>query len=760
MRCASQAAVLAGVLLASLATGQTVVRGPYLQLGTPGGVVVRWRTDVATDSAVWYGTTILLGSSATSAVQTTEHVITLSGLQPDTKYFYSVGTTAQTLAAGSGQFFHTSPVPGSPKPTRIWVLGDSGWGTPPARAVRDSYYAFTGSRHTDLWLMLGDNAYVNGTDAEFQPAVFENKYEAMLQKSVLWPAYGNHDGQSSESSTQTGPYYDIFTLPTAAQAGGGASGTEAYYSFDYANIHFVCLDSYETPNAPGSPMLIWLAADLAANTKQWTIAFWHHPPYSKGSHDSDAESELITMRENVNPILEAHGVDLVLAGHSHEYERSMLIDGHYGLSGTFGPQHVVNGGDGRIGGNGAYRKLAPGPAPNGGCVYVVMGTSALVVPNYPLDHPAMVHVEETLGSIVLDVNGDQLDLRYLRSDGVIGDHFTIVKGPSTPVERTQTLVPLQSVWKYHDLGTNLGTAWSAPGYDDTSWASGPGILGFGEPYVATTVSFGPNPSQKHPTTYFRKTFTLPFDPSLVEGVRLYANYDDGFVARLNGQFAVNSASLPYTAPSYTQLSASHEGGTYEVFAMPSSLLVPGQNVLAIEVHQTSASSTDLVLDAMVQCDAFLPYLGPAAAGNGGPGGAPADLLLLNGSSGGVARSIDLPGLSSLTIGVAPPPPAPSADFAIFGFLGDPGPADVFALPFGIGSMCFPPSLLALAPNLAFVASTFGPDPTLLLPATPAPWSLTLYPGAPPGFTAALQGVILDGSSAFRVTNAVRINVVP
>ena len=131
------------------------------------------------------------------------------------------------------------------------------------------------------------------------------------------------------------PYYDIFSFPKLAEAGGVASGTEAYYSFDYGNIHFVCLDSDETIRASNGPMANWLRNDLANNTQDWLIAFFHHPPYSKGSHNSDTETELIQMRQNFLPILEEHGVDLVLSGHSHAYERSKFIDGHYGSSGTF-----------------------------------------------------------------------------------------------------------------------------------------------------------------------------------------------------------------------------------------------------------------------------------------------------------------------------------------------------------------------------------------------------------------------------------------
>ena len=107
------------------------------------------------------------------------------------------------------------------------------------------------------------------------------------------------------------------------------------YSFDYGNIHFVCLESYETDRSTSGAMLTWLEADLQANDKSWLIAFWHHPPYSKGSHDSDTDGRMTDMCQNALPILEQHGVDLVLTGHSHSYERSYLIDGHYGASSTF-----------------------------------------------------------------------------------------------------------------------------------------------------------------------------------------------------------------------------------------------------------------------------------------------------------------------------------------------------------------------------------------------------------------------------------------
>jgi len=211
-----------------------------------------------------------------------------------------------------------------------------------------------------------------------------------------------------------------------------ASGTEKYYSFDYANIHFICLDSMTSDRSVNGPMATWLRADLASSTRQWTIAFWHHPPYSKGSHDSDTESFLVEMRQNFLPILEGAGVDLVLAGHSHSYERSYLIDGHYGLSSTFTNAMKKDGGSGRPDDTGAYSKPTLGPGTHEGAVYAVAGSSGQASGGL-LNHPAMFISLNNLGSMVLDINGNTLDAKFLRENGEVWDYFRILKGTVAPV---------------------------------------------------------------------------------------------------------------------------------------------------------------------------------------------------------------------------------------------------------------------------------------------------------------------------------------
>ncbi|MCB0598091.1 MAG: metallophosphoesterase, partial [Phaeodactylibacter sp.] len=410
-------------------TALGVVRGPYLQMGTSNSMTIKWRTDISTDSKVWFG------ASPSSLSQTilldggrTDHEVSITGLAANTKFYYAVGHSGGILAGGTAQhYFKTSPKTGEAHPVRAWVLGDCGTANNDARAVRDGYYNYTSHEGPDLMLLLGDNAYEDGKDTEYQAAIFENMYEEQLVHSVLWSTPGNHDYYSASAATQTGPYFDIFTFPKNGEAGGLASGTEAYYSFDYANIHFVVLDSHDSGRQPGDPMLVWLENDLSATDQDWTIVFFHHPPYSKGSHDSDQTDEMTDMRENVLPILEAAGVDLVLSGHSHSYERSYLIHGHYGFSSTLEPYMIMDGGNGQVAGTGAYYKEVIGTNADKGAVYVVAGSSGKISAGYPLNHPVMYYSAFALGSLSLEINDKRLDLKFIGTDGAVSDYFTIQK---------------------------------------------------------------------------------------------------------------------------------------------------------------------------------------------------------------------------------------------------------------------------------------------------------------------------------------------
>ncbi len=324
-------------LSGSIPGSVNVNRGPYLQKASPSSITVRWRTDDPTESIIEYGTSLSnLNLTYSNTSPKTEHIAQLNSLSSNTKYYYKIkNNVADLVPSASDLYFQTHPSTGTDQPIRMWILGDPGTANNDQRAVRDAYYNYVGTNHTDGILFLGDNAYNDGTDAQYQNAVFSNMYEDKLKNTVAWSCLGNHDGYSTNSNSQTGPYYDIFSFPTAGESGRVASGTEAYYSFDYGNIHFIALESYQTDRSVGGAMYNWAQADIQATTQKWIVAYWHHPPYTKGSHDSDSESNLIQMRQNFLPMLESNGVDLILSGHSHSYERSYLLNGHYGNANSF-----------------------------------------------------------------------------------------------------------------------------------------------------------------------------------------------------------------------------------------------------------------------------------------------------------------------------------------------------------------------------------------------------------------------------------------
>ena len=430
-----------------------LVRGPYLQMGTPNSVTVRWRTDNPSDSRVRFGTRVgSLTAQADDATQTTEHSVTLGGLTPGTRYYYSIGSSTKLLAGDDASHtFLIAPDLGTATPVRIWALGDAGTGGTGALAVRNAYYNYAGgTTTTNLWLLLGDNAYSSGTDDDYESGIFQ-MYPEMLRSSVVWSAIGNHDTAESSTHSLTYPYYSIFTFPAQAEAGGLASGTESYYSFDYGNIHFIALDAQTSDRSANGPMMTWLRNDLAANFQHWTIAFWHHPPYSHGSHNSDTSSHLVEMRQNALPILEAAGVDLVLSGHSHAYERSFLVDSHYGTSSTLNPTMIKDSG------SGPYTKANAGP--HEGAVYVVSGAAGKVVAGV-LDHPVMVSNYNALGSTIVDVSADRIDVKFLRDNGTIADSFSLHKGavtlpPPAPSSLTATTQSASSIaLQWSDNATN------------------------------------------------------------------------------------------------------------------------------------------------------------------------------------------------------------------------------------------------------------------------------------------------------------------
>ncbi len=419
----------------------SLIRGPYMNMVNQNAVTLRWRTDIPSNTKVEvgtiYGTYPTIFSNATAS---TEHEIRLTGLNPDTKYYYRFGSSTLIFQSGTDNYFVTAPPPTTTRKMRFAVFGDCGIniGNNQVQALA-SYQNYLGSHAGEIMILLGDNAYNSGLDDEYQSGFFTPYQSSILKNHVIMPAPGNHDYANSSTVQQlrTAPYYQNFTLPTAGECGGVASNTEGYYSWDRGDVHFISLDSYGTESANNyrlydtlGPQVVWLKQDLAANTKKWTIAYWHHPPYTMGSHNSDTEGELINMRTNFIRILERYGVDLIMCGHSHDYERSYLLKGHYGDEASFDVNsHAVSSSSAKYD---ASPNSCPYNLPNGqvnhGTVYVVSGSSGAsggTQAGYP--HNAFPWSFNAGGMLHIEIEGNRLDAKFLRADFVVADQFTIMK---------------------------------------------------------------------------------------------------------------------------------------------------------------------------------------------------------------------------------------------------------------------------------------------------------------------------------------------
>lgn len=416
----------------------SLYRLPYIQMITPTSAILKWKTDIKTNSRVFYGKTLNnLNNSITSLINTVNHEVLIPSLDPDTKYYYKIGDTLGDFTNSTASyFFRTSPPADTPKQTRLWITGDAGTGKSGQLDVRDAYLNYVDANgKADLWLLMGDNAYEHGREADYHMGLF-NVYDSVLRNTPVFPTSGNHDFYGEANPiTGTGPYFDIFAIPTNGECGGEPSGTEAYYSYNYGNIHFVSLESYGLNRDSNAAMATWLKNDLQNTTAKWLIAYWHYAPYTKVGHDSDDPNDhsgrAIEMRTQFNPILERFGVDLVLSGHSHGYERSFLINGHYGFSSSLQSSMKIDSLSGKADVTGVYRKSSL-LTPNEGTVYMVCGSSGKLGSTPANPHPVMYNTNAGfMGSVIIDIAGDTLESKFLNENGAVQDYFHIVKKTSS-----------------------------------------------------------------------------------------------------------------------------------------------------------------------------------------------------------------------------------------------------------------------------------------------------------------------------------------
>ncbi|MBI5384129.1 MAG: hypothetical protein HZA90_05525 [Verrucomicrobia bacterium] len=227
---------------------------------------------------------------------------------------------------------------------------------------------------------------------------------------------------------------------------------------------------------------------------------------------------------------------------------------------------------------------------------VILGTNQVI--NLPTNAAATVTFDWPVPATPFVVHSLRAVAGPVTSEIARTDNTNVFQVEITPPTEMSVLIARGSAWRYSDQGVDLtDTPWKAADYFDQSWSSGPAPLGYGQTNLATTLGYGTNANARYPTYYFRQEFFVDVLPvSLTLNVRR----DDGVIFYLNGQELVRM-NAPTGAVRYADYFANNSVGDPAQYAYfttnaPTTNLVVGRNVLAAELHQTAANSTDIVLD--------------------------------------------------------------------------------------------------------------------------------------------------------------------
>ena len=436
--------------------------------------------------------------------------------------------------------------PETPDPlTRFAVIGDYGTGTPPELAVAN----LVNSWDAQFIITLGDNNYPSGAHETIDANIgafyhdwihpYTGQYGAGPEENRFFPSPGNHDWNTGSLQA----YLDYFELP----------GNERYYSFVRGPVEFFAVDSdYHEPdgNTSDSIQADWLQAALSDSTATFKVVYMHHAPYSSGNH-----GDAVTMQW---PYFD-WGADVVLAGHEHSYER-LLVDGD---------------------------------------LYIVNGTGGAGLREFPNQASgSQLGFKGSWGAQYAVASETSLQMQFYDIEGSLIDDVTLFPGASLGPSGT-ALVNEGATWSYSDNGGASAPGWNSTSFAD-NWSQGPSPLGYGAD-VATEISDGGDPDNKHLVSWFRHTFTVD-DASGFDSLLLQLARDDAAIVYLNGN-EVWRLNLPPGEVDHTTAAASNIEWWFQTALIPTMLstenLLDGENVLAVQVHQHDAASSDMYFNLVL-----------------------------------------------------------------------------------------------------------------------------------------------------------------
>lgn len=316
---AAMAVALLSVVPAAADDPAGLYIAPYLQNVTPAGITIMWETTDSVVGTVEYseGDGFDHQVSETSPVKI--HEIHLAGLKTGTKYYYRVRYEDVILPPAS---FTTAPPPGTGT-WRLVVYGDN-------RTNPDTHEGNVKQimkLNPGIVLNSGDLVSQGSDYKQWKPQYFD-PLRGLAEYVPIFTCLGNHEQNADH-------YYNYASVPD--------ENDEVYYSFDYGNAHIIGLNSNarDAPYQPGDPQTEWLIRDLEANKdKQWTIVFFHHPLFR--CHPGRG---IEGQRWVWQPIFDKYGVDLIVNGHDHYYQRTYAVGSYTGVP-RRGVFHLISGGGG------------------------------------------------------------------------------------------------------------------------------------------------------------------------------------------------------------------------------------------------------------------------------------------------------------------------------------------------------------------------------------------------------------------------------
>ncbi len=421
--------------------GQEIERGPFLQKGAPTSMTIMWRTTDTIKGVVYYGKSVDSLIDSVSGTTDVIHEINISGLLPDTKYYYKV--TCQTSST-ENQYFITSPQEGMVKSTNILVVADYGQVEGPGseegqrriNIVNTWKEKNGGDYHADLVISLGDQTE-ESTDSEYRDN-FIQPLKPIICNSPLYTIIGNHDTHDRSGNN----YHKNFVMPSNGEAGGLASGSKDFYSFNYANIHFIVLSTETKYTAGLEEQAVWLEKDLKHNKLPWIVVSFHRPIHSGGHHNTDGSGTATKQRNAWLGLLQQYGVDLILTGHNHVYERSMFIKDANKDIDDIDSGDMLDAGFGRADVDKVYYKKTSG----GKSGYIMLEVCAPNPSALIEDYDKYKHVYKVYGSsyevkhdrdrmsgfVKLSFIDNVMNVFTYSHDGAeVYDYFTVVKKDST-----------------------------------------------------------------------------------------------------------------------------------------------------------------------------------------------------------------------------------------------------------------------------------------------------------------------------------------